>query len=372
MSAKLSTVWVAPQHTVAKIAMLRSYLFVWFSILGMRFVGRDLWYIDGFAGPGEYTNYSDGSPIAALKAAAQALAKTTRWQAGSIHCVFIEEDKARFGNLQQKLTNLPEHPRIQRHLHMGTFVDGLAQLRNEQTNPFTSDVPIFAFIDPFGPAGLSFNAVKDLLARPTCEVLINLDSDGISRIYSAGENANFRERLNEVFGDSGWGSELAGVQSQANAARKIVALYKRKLMALPNVRYSFAFEMRSKNDTIDYHLVFASQHPTGLAKMKEVMKRIDQDGIYSFSDGHVNQQTLFRYDDPATHAQQMRTYFGSQTVAYGVINDYALNESPFANPKAMLKLLEINHQISVSSPRARRVGTFPDDAQHGMNIQFLG
>jgi len=64
MSVKLATVWEAPQHTIAKIEMLRSYLFAWFSILGTRFARQDLWYIDGFAGPGEYKNFPDGSPVA--------------------------------------------------------------------------------------------------------------------------------------------------------------------------------------------------------------------------------------------------------------------------------------------------------------------
>jgi three-Cys-motif partner protein len=80
MSMKLAAVSDAPQHTIAKIEMLRSYLFAWFSILGARFARQDLWYIDGFAGPGEYNNFADGSPIAALKAAEAAMMRAgARW-----------------------------------------------------------------------------------------------------------------------------------------------------------------------------------------------------------------------------------------------------------------------------------------------------
>jgi hypothetical protein len=191
-------------------------------------------------------------------------------------------------------------------------------------------------------------------------------------VYHAGENANHRQRLNEVFGDVAWEAELAGIRQQTQGARKIVALYKERLRALPNVQYVFAFEMRSKKNAIDYHLVFASQHPTGLEKMKEQMKRIDQDGSYCFSDESVGQQTMFRFDDPATHAQQMLAHFRGQTVTYEAVNDYALNESPFANPKGMLKALETANQISVTSAsaRTRKKGTFPDDAQAGIRIQF--
>jgi hypothetical protein len=58
VSTKHTGVWPAEPHTIAKIAMLRKYLFQWFSILGTSafFRGKDLWYIGGFAGPGEYTN----------------------------------------------------------------------------------------------------------------------------------------------------------------------------------------------------------------------------------------------------------------------------------------------------------------------------
>jgi hypothetical protein len=189
-------------------------------------------------------------------------------------------------------------------------------------------------------------------------------------VYHAGENANHRERLNEVFGDSAWETELAGIREQNQAARKIVALYKDRLRALPNVRYVFAFEMRSRKNAIGYHLVFASQHPTGLEKMKEQMKRIDQDGSYSFSDENVGQQTMFRFDDPATHATQLHLHFSGRTVTYESVKDYALNDSPFSNPKGMLRVLEAADRITVSSERVRRQGTFPDDAHAGMLIQF--
>lgn len=91
MSKRQSTVWVAEAHTLAKIEILRSYLFVWFSVLGSSFAGRDLWYIDGFSGPGEYTNSTEGSPIASLKSAQAALDQKKNWQAGRIRFFFIEE-----------------------------------------------------------------------------------------------------------------------------------------------------------------------------------------------------------------------------------------------------------------------------------------
>ncbi|MBE0615086.1 MAG: three-Cys-motif partner protein TcmP [Burkholderiales bacterium] len=369
MSSKLPTIWKAEPHTIAKIEMLRSYLFVWFSILGREFKGKDLWYIDGFAGPGTYTNYNQGSPIAALESASEAINSASAWNAGNVHCVFIENDKARFRHLERKLEEIPSERRVHRHPFLGTFVDGIAHLQQQSTNPFRASDPVFAFIDPFGPAEMSFSAVRELLSRPGCEVLVNLDSDGVSRIYSAGASANHMKLLDDVFGDSEWKEVLAGCD-QLQAVRKVVSLYKNKLRAIPGVNYSFEFEMRKQNDVFDYHLVFASQHPRGLEKMKEVMKKIDKSGSYCFSDSTGGQQFLFQFDDPAEHANKLLVRFQGTGAPYKDVHDYALNESPFPNPKSMLKVLENSGKVSVQCATRRRAGQYPEHAQPSMVINF--
>jgi three-Cys-motif partner protein len=357
MSADKGTKWEAPPHTIAKIEMLRKYLVVWLSIIGVKFRGSDIWYIDGFAGPGEYTNYAEGSPIAALRAAEEALQNTNAWAAGSVHCLFIEDDTERFAHLTEKLKDVPENPRVKRHLFNGTFIEGIEDLRRQQPNPFSPSLPLFAFIDPFGIKGLPFSLVCELLSKQSREVLINLDSDGIHRVYSAGQSANYRVRLNELFGDTDWERELADVPMAA-IGKTFLAMYKRRIRAIP-ARYAFPFEMQSRQGKMDYHLVFATQHPLGLEKMKEVMRQFSHDGSYVFCDDRDDaQSSLFRFDDPAFHADVEA-------------RDYALNVSPFTNPKKMLKSLEERGVISVACTKpGRKKGQFPDDAQIGMTIKF--
>lgn len=373
MSANLETVWAAPAHTLAKIEMVRKYLALWISILGKTFVGTDLWYIDGFAGPGEYTNPADGSPVAALRAADEALRSSIGWVAGDVHCVFIESDRARFANLEKVLASIPERTKVIRHLFHGTFVDGINALAKTQPNPFTPPRPLFAFIDPFGVTGFPFSSVKDLLSRQKCEVLINLDSDGAARIYGAGDFANHRVLLNETFGDNQWEAELAGVPKSA-IAHRILALYKRRLRAIPNVNYAFPFEMQTKHGRIDYHLVFATQHQRGLEKMKGVMKQFAKDGMYVFSDERGDaQSTMFQFDEPAAHAEELANVFRGRTVKYSEVHDYALNESPFINPKQMLVALERDNRIVVAGAKVgRKKCKYPDDSHSGMTITFPG
>ena len=79
--------------------------------------------------------------------------------------------------------------------------------------------------------------------------------------------------------------------------------YKRRLRTPANVRYVFAFAMNDKPGRLNYHLVFAGQHPKGLEKMKEAMMRIDQTGTYSFADHTVGPELFrFNFKDPATSA----------------------------------------------------------------------
>ena len=363
MSTKIKSVlWEAPPHTLAKIAILQAYLSRWFEILGSKFQSN-LWYIDGFAGPGEYTNSPISSPAAAMSAASDTLQKFgARWKAGDIHCVFIEEKPKRLLHLKSKLDETVNNPKIHKHFFNSTFVGGLAALRKQAANPFSSPSPLFAFIDPFGATGVPFADVKDLLSRKTSEVLINLDSDGIGRIFCAEDDANHETILNEIFGDDSWKTELPKHPKSHELYRAVLNLYKQKLRALPNVHYVFAFEMRSAKNTINYHLVFASQHYLGLAKMKEEMKKIAKNGDYCFSDAHLNQTSLFSFDDLSTYSPQLFEQFCGRTVKYSELRDYALNESPFVNPKGMLKDLEDKNLILVSSsdPK-RRKGTFNEE-----------
>jgi three-Cys-motif partner protein len=359
---KHPTIWPAAPHTIAKIEILKGYLDAWFPIMGRIAKWQDLLYVDGFAGPGEYTNHSTGSPIAAAVAGRTALASAGgAWQAGDIQCAFIEPDAARFGNLEERLAPFLDDAKLRIHLFHSSFVDGLAALEAKMPAHFRGGAPLLAINDPFGATGAPFTAVARILGSPASEVLINLDADGISRILLAGASAQHERLLTEIFGDESWREGLSPDKEIRHLCAQVLALYKRRLRSLAGVRYVFSFEMRDQASALSYFLVFASQHPKGLEKMKEAMKRIDQDGSYRFTDGRVDQPTLFRYDDLAEWNRRLHEEFEGKQVGWAALQDYALNETPFTNPRAMLKALESQDLISVTSQGAgRRKGTFPE------------
>jgi len=362
-SKQFDTIWKAEPHTIAKITILEAYLQAWFQIMGRTMVGADILYVDGFAGPGEYTNSPKGSPVAAVNAAKTALALSGRqWKAGAIHCAFIESDDKRFEHLRQVIGRIEASKWIKTHLVPKSFSDGIAKLKSEVPRSFSEAWPLFVFIDPFGATGAPFSIVADILKSPRSEVLINFDADGIARIYRAEDRANSTMLLDEIFGNHEWESSLAGITDFNLLCRQVLKLYKQNLRRLPNIRYDFAFEMRTSATSLNYYLVFASQHYLGLEKMKEAMKKVDQTGTYHFSDAHVNQPALFRFDKPENYSPLMLAHFQGKSIRYDELRDFALNETPFINPKGMLKELEKEELITVVAidPK-RKKGTFPEE-----------
>lgn len=211
---------------------------------------------------------------------------------------------------------------------------------------------------------MPFSTVKQLLASPCSEVLLNLDADGIARIFHAGEHASHEQNLNAIFDGDEWKSLLATNDPSPLLHRKVLQLYKTKLRSIPKVNYVFAFEMRTSAHALNYYLVFASQHPLGLEKMKESMRRIDQSGSYCFSDARVVQSSLFRFDEPQQHSLELYNQFRGKRATYDELRNHALNESPFPNPKSMLRDLEVQRnlieEVKSTDPR-RRKGTFNEE-----------
>lgn len=358
------TIWFAEPHTIAKIDILEAYLVAYFQILGRSRPGQRLLYVDGFAGPNQYTNHAYGSPAAAVNAAKIAIADSANsWIAGQIHFAFVEQHKDRYQSLLSKLPPPASVPRSQIHTYNMEFTQALPLIKRAVPEPFGTNSPLFVFIDPFGATGAPFEAVAEILNSPCSEVLINLDADGVSRIFAAKQASNHESVLNTIFGDAHWQTELRDDQSFDVRCRKVLQLYKDKLRTLPGVRYIFEVEMQGATHNLNYFLVFASKHHLGLEKMKEAMKRITKNGMYKFADADVGQTALFRFDEPEAYQMKLYEAFKGRVVPYDSEDDditaFALNHSPFVNAKSMLTLLEKDGFITaVSSDSKRKRGTF--------------
>lgn len=335
------TLWPAEEHTLAKIAILRAYLQAWFTILGTT-VPKDMLYIDGFAGPGSYCGGEDGSPIVAVKVANDALAKAgAQWKAKTIRMIFVECDKPRFDILESRLAPIKRQPNLKIRCVHGEFASTFNEIKGQHQDAFNSSAPLFAFLDPFGVKGVTFQNMQEVLSSGTSEAFVLMHAAGMERIRKAGENADNERILDEVFGGSEW-RKISFTNDTKLNSRKILAAYRQRLREAAGAKFTFSFEMRKSNGTVSHHLLFATKHIKGLEKMKEAMRSVDKNFV--FTDGQSNQQFLFAPDDPAVIARDAENYFkerwSGREISYDELKAWILQETPYMGAEKILNVIK--------------------------------
>ena len=312
--------WEAAPRTLAKLEIVERYLFLWFTIVGSNPKNRRLIYIDGFAGPGRYTNTNKSSPFLAMQAAREALNRPGANLPKTEFCFLFVEKNPKFAeSLRETISASPWPSQLKWSVENGSFEEKVGDILEKLRVEGAQLAPTFAFIDPFGATGLPFKIIKEILRHPTCEVLLNLDSDGISRLVTAQTVEKNQTHLDSLFGDSTWRTGRNPNFPMSQLSAQILTLYKKCLRSI--VPYAFAFAMNSREGQLNYHLVFASQHYLGLDKMKEAMKTVDQNGTYSFSDDTVGQDLLnFDFNESATWAKKMQKEFGGVWRTYSELS----------------------------------------------------
>ncbi|MGD0086019.1 MAG: three-Cys-motif partner protein TcmP [Verrucomicrobiota bacterium] len=360
-SFKPTKLWEAPPHTLAKLEIVGRYLYLWFTIVGSNPKNHRLVYIDGFAGPGRYTNTETSSPLVALQAAKDALEIFPEKLRKTEFCFLFVEKKPEFANsLKEAISAISWPSQFKWAVENCSFEEKVGGMLEDFQHEGKQLAPTFAFIDPFGATGLPFKVIAKILQHSTCEVLLNLDSDGIGRLVTAQTAEKNQAHLDVLFGNSSWRTELNPHLPMPQLSAQILALYKKRLRS--TAPYVYAFAMNSREGQLNYHLVFASQYYLGLEKMKEAMKAVDQTGTCSFSDDTVGQELLvFDFNAPAVWAEKMQQTLGGIWRPYSDFRDFALNETPFTNPKAMLRHLDDKRLVEIEAEANRRKGSFPEE-----------
>ena len=122
-----ATTWKIEPHTEVKHAILRKYLDAWIPIVS-KFKKAN--YIDGFSGPGRYSDGEEGSPIIAIKALIEH--KLLVNIDAHYKFLFIEEKEDRCDNLRKELSKLkmPTKNKITYSVECGKFDDKLNEVLN--------------------------------------------------------------------------------------------------------------------------------------------------------------------------------------------------------------------------------------------------
>jgi len=308
MAVPNTVTWEAEPHTVAKHAILQCYLEAWFPILASRH--DRLIYLDGFAGPGRYSKGEDGSPVIALKVAANHQAELR----SQLVFIFVEELMDRAAWLRDKeipALNLPQNFFVR--VYQERFAQVLTSALDDLDAKGLTMAPTFAFIDPFGVSGLPFQLIRRLLKRPRCEAFITFMTSTVQRFVT-----ELPEQVNELVGDPSAAEKIRTARDRVATARE---LYERSLLlAARHVRF---FQMRDTNDRPIYDLFFATNSDKGHEKMKEAMWKVDATGSFKFSDGLDPDQTVLFSADPGPGvAGRLWNEFRGRTVDAGDVYAY--------------------------------------------------
>jgi three-Cys-motif partner protein len=177
-----------------KHEILTKYLPSWVRILGSAF--DLLYYVDCFAGPGQYEFEGgpvDGSPIIATKAGKAFAAGNPSKKLG---VVLVEDNTAQLKQLKGCLSSTLPYPTnfkvVTKLANSREIIPGvIAEIKSRKS------APSFFLVDPYGHP-LSIPTMNDILALPHSELLINLMW---YRINMDMKNDAVAHHVTELFGD---------------------------------------------------------------------------------------------------------------------------------------------------------------------------
>jgi three-Cys-motif partner protein len=364
MAKPLETVWEMEAHTQAKHDILSGYLSAWLPIMSK--YNERLAYVDGFAGPGVYTNGEPGSPIIAIQSFLDH-AQRARITAELVY-VFIEEDHDRVEKLKKEIEKLGTLPKqIKWHVIEGAFEDTFSDVLDDVEKSGAALAPTFAFIDPFGYAQAPMSLSGRFLQFDRCEVLVYVPLRFLNRFLSMSSQ---EKALDSLFGTSEW-KKARDMSGQART-RFLHDLFYKQLKSECGLTYVRSFEIvSSANPNAGYTLFFGTKHKLGLERMKQSMWSIDPVKGQRYKDTtESGMQPLFAEDVDTTPLRDaLIGHFGTKTFSIEEALDYTLTDTPFIPShvkKRTLKPLERDDKLKVLSKRKSRL-TYPD----GTRMRFI-
>jgi len=358
MTKQLGTVWALEPHTAKKHEILRRYFEAWLPILANS-NGRVV-YIDGFAGPGEYSQGEDGSPVIVLKAARDHKYRTT----SELCCLFVEDKKDRYDHLKSVLSALtpPVPSNIKFEAVNKTFDEQMSQTLDGITSEKKVLAPTLAFIDPFGFKHTPFKTISRLMQQPKCEVLINFMYEEINRFLSL---PDYAATFDELFGTPEWRDAIS-LSTPDERVRAIHDVYLKQLKTIGE--YARSFQMINMGNRVDYFLFFVTNNPLGLQRMKESMWKVDPKGEFQFSDLTDASTQLVLSFALAPNLQPLRKMivetFGGTEVEITALERWVVTETPYL-PKHIRTpvLIPMEDEGTVSIVRSkpgRKRHTYPE------------
>lgn len=354
--------WNPPKHSGIKERILSEYLTVWFTALSKSY--RAVFYIDGFAGPGIFSNGMVGSPIIALERAFEAWEKREGKQ--DFLLVFSEKDEATLKELSRNLgrcykklyAGCKQQILMRKNLRFWVGGSSFQDLVNEIEEAVSFDkwrAPLFAFIDPYG-CDIPFSCVLKLLKPQKSELMITFMAQGLLR----SRNSIKPETLERIFGERLSNSELTypGVMEK----------YKQKIKEETNC-FVVSFEIVNSKSSPQYHLLHVTHHKKGVTKIKEIMQKVSN-SPFKFSNDPREKWQLTLFQNPIKDFyEKLQQIFGGREVTVSNLFDTFVATDKYSwtekSIREFLKELEKDGKIQVQPKKVngkkRKRGTFPGE-----------
>ena len=238
-----------------KHAILLQYLKAMTAILG-----GEVYYVDGFAGPGKYTeDGSTGSPVLAARHAHILAASNAGY---SLKCINVESVQDVFENLNESTKSYEAYVE-NFHGDFGTFASTIVERTGNQ--------PALFFLDPIGLKGLEWNSLIPILKRENItELLIRFDAQTALRL--TGGDENLHRTFNTILGEDCsryWKEYIShGGHSPQDRRDSLSMAYEDKLTIY--FPYVARMPIRSADEAIKYNLLFATRSLKGVQVMNDV------------------------------------------------------------------------------------------------------
>lgn len=254
---------------------------------------------------------------------------------------FIEKDKNRATKLKEVIsenfTELPENLSCQ--VICQEFAPALEEILEDLESKNAKLAPTFAFIDPFGYSGFPLELIGKMMQYKKCEVLITFMVNFINRFTDEMKEP----ALNALFDTEDW-KKVKELTDPNKRRRFLLELYKNQLKEVAGAKYVRSFEMINKKNQPVYYLVYGTKHPLGLKVMKDAMWKVDNRGLYKFSDlTDVNQKYLLDYQTEQwipKAAQLVYNNFKGKTALESEVSKFVITKTPYRYRKEILKVLE--------------------------------
>lgn len=348
-----STLWRLKPYTRGKHLVLKNYLNAWLPILGQ--YNKRILFIDGFAGPGQYQDGQEGSPLIALNAFCEHRARDKI--SAEVVFIFIESDERRAKYLESLInplrSGLPPNCNVDviNDKFDGTMNEIMDLLDEQEKN----SAPSFIMVDPFGVSETPMKVIARILRNPQSEVFISFMYNYINRFRS---NPEFESHLNELFGCTEW---KTGIEIEDSSKRKqfYLSLYERKIRDA-GANFVVHFDLFEGNRLI-YSIFFGTKHILGSDRMKQAIWKVTPFGDFAFRGVHANQLTLGLEETDLDTLKDLilnqfrgKGWIGIEEIQNSVSSDATDYHS--GHYKKVLRDLEQNEQIEVDeNSRIRRL-----------------